>query len=602
MKTDAPSPAASPKHTETVGTDCDTNYTTLLREFPTTSLAGNSDRIAPVFNFKAQTKLYSPDNRKDAASKSRKGRLTNCESLSRYNSGSATSLPELFLNANNKRGRDRDISGASNRSPPTKLSRSTSSPPKLKEDEHRTPHNADSNMGENTKSCESLDELLRRMEIWRTEDKAQLTTQLAAFKEEIATQISTASQVNHEEIQEIKTALAAENESLKKEISALKERITTLDLTRELSSLGENADQSTPNPSSGLANMLDEQIRKTTRETLDKLARKNNVIIKGLNCQLGTPSRTASDFFTKQFKLTNCVSEAIVIGKDKDRIKVTLKDHAAKKAIMSGKKNINAPIYINNDLTREEQLIAKKLRDASKEFKKEGKRVKLHHQSITVDGNRYKYDLSKQLLVPAQNNDANTMQTDPGQGTSSLSNSKNGGANMDVSNPAQGTSKATQYKLCWKKDKKNNYKHQMAWSPRITCDLAHSHTDILCDNLCSAILDAASECQLMHTVHTNSKRVYHKPWYNNECAAAKAAVKSSLAQCKAALQPWSSYHDIKAKYYSLLKDRRSDFDLQIRKKFRNVRNATEFWLKKRDNKRPRSLKRTLPQRSEKANM
>ncbi|XP_044582987.1 uncharacterized protein LOC123264005 [Cotesia glomerata] len=150
-------------------------------------------------------------------------------------------------------------------------------------------------------------------------------------------------------------------------------------------------------------------------------------------------------------------------------------------------------------------------------------------------------------------------------------------ANMDVSNPAQGTSKATQYKLCWKKDKKNNYKHQMAWSPRITCDLAHSHTDILCDNLCSAILDAASECQLIHTVHTNSKRVYHKPWYNNECAAAKAAVKSSLAQCKAALQPWSSYHDIKAKYYSLLKDRRSDFDLQIRKKFRNVRNATEFW-------------------------
>ncbi|KAH0558916.1 hypothetical protein KQX54_000642 [Cotesia glomerata] len=410
MKTDAPSPAASPKHTETVGTDCDTNYTTPLREFPTTSLAGNSDRIAPFFNFKAQTKLYSPDNRKDAASKSRKGRLTNCESLSRYNSGSATSLPELFLNANNKRGRDRDISGASNRSPPTKLSRSTSSPPKLKEDEHRTPHNADSNM-------------------------AQLTTQLAAFKEEIATQISTASQVNHEEIQEIKSALAAENESLKKEISALKERITTLELTRELSSLGENADQSTPNPSSGLTNMLDEQIRKTTRETLDKLARKNNVIIKGLNCQLGTPSRTASDFFTKQFKLTNCVSEAIVIGKDKDRIKVTLKDHAAKKAIMSGKKNINAPIYINNDLTREEQLIAKKLRDASKEFKKEGKRVKLHHQSITVDGNRYKYDLSKQLLVPAQNNDANTMQTDPGQGTSSLSNSKNGGSPPNMNQP-----------------------------------------------------------------------------------------------------------------------------------------------------------------------
>ncbi|KAH0540160.1 hypothetical protein KQX54_013657 [Cotesia glomerata] len=150
MKTDAPSPAASLKRIETVGTDCDTNYTTPLRELPTTPLAGNLNRIAP----------------------------------------------------------------------------------------------------------------------------------LAAFKEEIATQITTASQVNHEKIQEIKTVLAAENESLKKEISSLKERIITLELTHELSSLGENASQSTLNPSSGLANMLDEQIRKTTRETLDKLATKNNIIIK----------------------------------------------------------------------------------------------------------------------------------------------------------------------------------------------------------------------------------------------------------------------------------------------------------------------------------
>ncbi|KAH0540159.1 hypothetical protein KQX54_013654 [Cotesia glomerata] len=306
---------------------------------------------------------------------------------------------------------------------------------------------------------------------------------------------------------------------------------------------------------------------------------------------------------------------------------------------MSGKKNINAPIYINNDLTREEQLIANKLRDASKELKKEGKKVKLQHQSITVDGKHYKYDLAKQLLVPVQGNDAYPMHIDPASFNSSFIevsetwcmnpitshalspwqlfwspatkqqqglgrpsggllslaaasvnttiltvprltsyttkeaktvleffeangftlpngrapsdtpghftfSNKNGHSlvdltwvnndslhlvkdmwvdelvsksdhfpiaieiyskyniNTDASNSAQGTSKTTHYKPCWR-DKKKNYKHQMAWSPLITCDFARSHTDILCDNLYSAILDAASEILNFHRKRPN---------------------------------------------------------------------------------------------------
>ncbi|XP_046630011.1 uncharacterized protein LOC124310242 [Neodiprion virginianus] len=141
----------------------------------------------------------------------------------------------------------------------------------------------------------------------------------------------------------------------------------------------------------------------------------------------------------------------------------------------------------------------------------------------------------------------------------------------------QRAARPIQYKLCWKKDKKNTYKHLMAWSPRVTGDFTHSYTDVLCNNLYSAILDAANEGLPIQPIFNPSKRVFRKPWYNTECAAAKDAVKASLAQCKASQQRWSIYHDIKAEYYTLLRNRRSEFELQIRKKFRNVRNAVEFW-------------------------
>lgn len=53
--------------------------------------------------------------------------------------------------------------------------------------------------------------------------------------------------------------------------------------------------------------------------------------------------------------------------------------------IMVEKKKLPAPIYIDDDLTREEEIIDKKLRDAGKRLKKEGKTVRYRHQKIQVD-------------------------------------------------------------------------------------------------------------------------------------------------------------------------------------------------------------------------
>lgn len=89
-----------------------------------------------------------------------------------------------------------------------------------------------------------------------------------------------------------------------------------------------------------------------------------------------------------------------------DRLIITMKDFEDKLTVLRKKKSIYLveggkmrPIYVNDDLIREDQEIQKKARDICREARKLGKEAKIGYKKVFINGKEYKWELEKNAFA-----------------------------------------------------------------------------------------------------------------------------------------------------------------------------------------------------------
>lgn len=133
--------------------------------------------------------------------------------------------------------------------------------------------------------------------------------------------------------------------------------------------------------------------------------------------------------------------------------------------------------------------------------------------------------------------------------------------------------------LRWKPELRDAFRTSMSWSPLVS---AHSVTDninSLCKNLCLGIKTAAEHCNMLKPTYASTEHT-NKPWFDKDCYYLKQKVILSLKLCKSACNDrlaWKYYHFLKSDFYSLIELKKTEHVRQIRQKFYNVGNPTEFW-------------------------
>lgn len=89
-----------------------------------------------------------------------------------------------------------------------------------------------------------------------------------------------------------------------------------------------------------------------------------------------------------------------------DRLIITMKDFEDKLTVLRKKKSIYLveggkmrPIYVNDDLIREDQEIQKKARDICREARKLGKEANIGYKKVFINGKEYKWELEKNAFA-----------------------------------------------------------------------------------------------------------------------------------------------------------------------------------------------------------
>lgn len=139
-------------------------------------------------------------------------------------------------------------------------------------------------------------------------------------------------------------------------------------------------------------NMLEN--KENNRETKEKNERRKNIIISGNimnnsrdvdNCKVRV-EKIIQDVIKTKVEITN--TELICKNnKGKDVIRVRLATHDKKLEIMKKKSQLRgSDVFIDDDLTKEEQIIQKCIRERVKQEKENGKMAKVGYQKIFMNG------------------------------------------------------------------------------------------------------------------------------------------------------------------------------------------------------------------------
>ncbi|KAH0540086.1 hypothetical protein KQX54_012462 [Cotesia glomerata] len=240
-------------------------------------------------------------------------------------------------------------------SPPNKLLRSA----QFSSD---TPaYNRDTSIANMPNTGESVSEILKTLEKWRTEDnlareamKTDLLKKIAESRKDHSSQL---------------TSLRAGNDALKKQQTELSARVTVLE--EGIGATAPSIDDPSHQTRVSNFNKLKSTLISASITSVNKYMRKNNVIVRGLSAESDTAASKLNEFFKTNFNISNAVKEAQIVNSKKLTIKATLSDTNVKKTIIAKKKLRKSEVYIDHDLTHEEGTIAAKLRAEARKFRGE---------------------------------------------------------------------------------------------------------------------------------------------------------------------------------------------------------------------------------------
>lgn len=134
-----------------------------------------------------------------------------------------------------------------------------------------------------------------------------------------------------------------------------------------------------------------------TMEGIEKQRRKNNIVITGLQLQTndsGILRDTINSFLRTELKIDATAKHVTKVGEKTSVVEMHTEED--KKIVMQNKSKLKewkvARVYINDDLTKKEQLKQKQIRITAAEQRKEGKTVKIGYNKLTIDGTDWRWD------------------------------------------------------------------------------------------------------------------------------------------------------------------------------------------------------------------
>lgn len=132
-------------------------------------------------------------------------------------------------------------------------------------------------------------------------------------------------------------------------------------------------------------------------EAQEKLKRKNNTVLTGVEFDENNITKELEDFHREQLNVNVKIKTAIKIRNRRDlpMYKIEWKTWQDKSDVMKNKnklKNYTDRVYIENDLTQEERKIQAELRAIAKEERKKNKNVKVVYKKITIDGAEFHWN------------------------------------------------------------------------------------------------------------------------------------------------------------------------------------------------------------------
>lgn len=135
------------------------------------------------------------------------------------------------------------------------------------------------------------------------------------------------------------------------------------------------------------------EIMKIKLENQEKKERKNNIIIKGKNFPKENKKQEIKEFVKKELGVKVEIEEAYKVGREEMNVTVVkLENFEQKIEILKNKYKLGRrEIYIDCDLTKEEQKIQATIRKVAKEERNAGKKTKVGYRKMVVDGIQYEW-------------------------------------------------------------------------------------------------------------------------------------------------------------------------------------------------------------------
>lgn len=142
-------------------------------------------------------------------------------------------------------------------------------------------------------------------------------------------------------------------------------------------------------------------------EKIEQQRRKNNVVITGLTLQSNDSvllKETINNFLKTELKIDVTAKHVTKVG-GKTSV-VVMQSEEEKRMVMQNKAKLRecklGRIYINDDLTRREQLKQKHIRLAAEEHRKQGKTVKIGYNKLIINENEWRWNRITEKLEETQ--------------------------------------------------------------------------------------------------------------------------------------------------------------------------------------------------------
>lgn len=129
---------------------------------------------------------------------------------------------------------------------------------------------------------------------------------------------------------------------------------------------------------------------KKKEEKRERRERKRNIIIKGEQLESGTAKQVAESVCREMCGEEVKIKEAFYVGRTEKIILVEMENYEEKRKIMSNKFKLKGKeIYVDDDMSKMERDMQRKVREWAKQEKSKGKTVKVGYGKAYIGGIRY---------------------------------------------------------------------------------------------------------------------------------------------------------------------------------------------------------------------